>query len=45
MRIINNGEVLTIQTQAPQNVHTQAIYRQFADNLFECVWPFFGVGA
>ena len=25
--------------------HTQTIRRQFADELFECVWPFFGVGA
>ena len=25
--------------------HTQTIDRQFADELFECVWPFCGVGA
>ena len=25
--------------------HIQAIRRQIADELFECVWPFFGVGA
>ena len=25
--------------------HTQTIRRQFADELFECVWPFCGVGA
>ena len=25
--------------------HTQAIRRQFADELFECVWPFYGIGA
>ena len=25
--------------------HTQAIRPQFADELFECVWPFCGVGA
>ena len=25
--------------------HTQAIRRQFADKLFECVLPFCGVGA
>ena len=25
--------------------HTQTIRRQFADELFECVWPFFGIGA
>ena len=24
--------------------HTQTIRRQFADKLFECVWPFCGVG-
>ena len=24
--------------------HTQTIYQQFADELFECVWPFCGVG-
>ena len=22
---------------------TQAIRRQFADKLFECVWPFYGI--
>ena len=43
--IINNGEALTVQTPAPHNVHTQTICRQFADDLFECVWPFCGVGA
>ena len=25
--------------------HTQTIRRQFADELFECVWPFFDIGA
>ena len=25
--------------------HTQTIRRQFADDLFECVWPFCGIGA
>ena len=25
--------------------HTQAIRRQFADELFECVQPFCGIGA
>ena len=25
--------------------HTQTIRRQFADELFECVWPFYGIGA
>ena len=25
--------------------HTQTIRRQFADKLFECVWPFCGIGA
>ena len=25
--------------------HTQTIHRQIADELFECVWPFFGIGA
>ena len=24
---------------------TQTIRRQFADELFECVWPFCGIGA
>ena len=24
--------------------HTQTIRRQFADRLFECVWPFSAVG-
>ena len=24
---------------------TQTIHRQFADELFECAWPFCGVGA
>ena len=25
--------------------HTQTIRRQFAGELFECVWPFWGIGA
>ena len=25
--------------------HTQTIRRQFPDELFECVWPFYGIGA
>ena len=25
--------------------HTQAIRRKFANELFECVWPFCGTGA
>ena len=25
--------------------YTQAIRRQIADELFECVWPFCGIGA
>ena len=25
--------------------HTQTIRRQFAEELFECVWPFCGIGA
>ena len=25
--------------------HTQTIRRQFADELFECVWLFYGIGA
>ena len=25
--------------------HTQTIRRQMADELFECVWPFFEIGA
>ena len=25
--------------------HTQTIFRQFADEFFECVWPFRGIGA
>ena len=24
--------------------HTQTNRRQIADDLFECVWPFFGIG-
>ena len=24
--------------------HTQTIRRQFADELFECAWPFCGIG-
>ena len=24
--------------------HTQTIRRQYADKLFECVWPFCGIG-
>ena len=25
--------------------HTQTIRRQIADELFECVWPFCGIGS
>ena len=25
--------------------HTQTIRRQFADEMFECVWPFCDIGA
>ena len=25
--------------------HTQTIRQQFADELFQCVWPFCGIGA
>ena len=25
--------------------HTQTIRRETADELFECVWPFCGIGA
>ena len=25
--------------------HAQTIRRQFANELFECVWPFCGIGA
>ena len=25
--------------------HTQTIRGQFADELFECIWPFCGIGA
>ena len=25
--------------------HTQTIRREIADELFECVWPFYGIGA
>ena len=25
--------------------HTQTIRRQIADELFECIWPFCGIGA
>ena len=25
--------------------HTQTIRRQFADELFECAWLFYGIGA
>ena len=25
--------------------HTQTIHREYADELFECVWPFCGIGA
>ena len=37
---------LTLLAPISQNVkHTQTICRQFADELFECVWPFCGIGA
>ena len=25
--------------------HTQTIRRRIADELFECIWPFCGIGA
>ena len=25
--------------------HTQTVRRQIADELFECIWPFYGIGA
>ena len=25
--------------------HTETLRRQFANELFECVWPFYGIGA
>ena len=25
--------------------HTQTIHQQFGDELFECIWPFCGIGA
>ena len=38
--------LLTLWEPTPQMVkHTQTVCRQFADELFECVWPFCGVGA
>ena len=42
--IINSKSVQMLQ---PHKVvkHTQTIRRQFADELFECVWLFCGIGA
>ena len=42
--IINSKSVQKLQ---PHKVvkHTQTIRRQFADELFECVWLFCGIGA
>ena len=38
--------VYTFKRQALKMVkHTQAIRHQFADELFECVWPFWGLDA
>ena len=42
--IMNSKSVQKLQ---PHKVvkHTQTIRRQFADELFECVWLFCGIGA
>ena len=38
--------VYTFKRQALKMVkHSQTIRHQFADELFECVWPFWGLGA
>ena len=38
--------LLTFQAPTPQKVkHTQTICRQLGHELFECVWPFSGVGS
>ena len=38
--------LLTFKRQSHKMVkHTQAIRRENADELFECVWPFCGIGA
>ena len=38
--------MLTLQALIPQNGQTtQTIRRQSANELFECVWPFCGIGA
>ena len=38
---------LTFQAPTPQNgqTHSDNPSRQFANELFECVWTFYGVGA
>ena len=37
---------LTLKHQSTKMVkHTETIRRQFADKLFECVWPFWETGA
>ena len=36
---------LDIETNIFVAKHSQTIRRQFADELFECVWPFCGIGA
>ena len=36
---------LTFKAPVPQNGQTYLSPRQFADELFKCVWPFCGVGA
>ena len=38
--------VYTFKRQALKMVkHSQTIRHQFADELFDCVWPFWGLGA
>ena len=43
-RVRTEGEPFKRQPHK-MDKHTERICRQFADELFECVWPFCGVGA
>ena len=44
--VIANFELFHSFKRQPHKLvkYTQTICRQFADKLFECVWPFCGVG-
>ena len=43
--IVSVAVLLTLLAPISQRVQTHTIHQQFADGLFDCVWPFYGIGA